>query len=263
MLPLRQVVSHREKRVQGSLGNVWKGWEWHMVKIAILNDEPDIADKIASLLVQCAKRHAEQFQVGRYQLVRELLWDLDDRKLYYDIYVLDIELDGFKVAQHIRELYLEPFIVFVSSYVKYSVQGYRYNACRYILKPDLETEFSDAMDYICDQIANTQECAYVIESASHMEKLYYKDIYYLYVDGKYTYFVTRNGISKVRKTLGKVFSELDAPEFVYLDKSNIVNLKHVMSIKKLEVSLRDGTMLTVSRTKIKQLKKSIREYWGM
>lgn len=85
MLPLRQVVSHREKRVQGSLGNVWKGWEWHMVKIAILDDEPDIADKIASLLVQCAKGHAEQFQVERYQLVRELLWDLDDRKLYYDI----------------------------------------------------------------------------------------------------------------------------------------------------------------------------------
>lgn len=237
-----------------------------MIKIAILDDELDIADEIASLLTQYAKGHMEQIQFRRYKLAKELLWDLDDRKLYYDIYFLDIELggeDGFNVAQHIRKLYLEPFIVFVSSYIKYSLWGYRYNACRYILKPDLRAELPDTMDYICGQIANTQERAYVIDSIRHMEKLYYKDIYYLYISGKYTYFVTRYGTSKVRKTLGEVFSELDAPEFVYLDKSNIVNLKHVMSIKKLDVTLRDGTKLMVSRTQIKQLKTSIRKYWGM
>lgn len=234
-----------------------------MIKIAILDDELDLADQIASFLTQYAKGHMEPFRCTRYKLAKELLWDLDDRKLYYDIYFLDIELgreDGFQVAQHIRKLYLEPFIVFVSSYVKYSVYGYRYNACRYILKPELWTELPDAMDYICGQIANTQERAYVIDSIRHMEKLYYKDIYYLYINGKYTYFVTRNGTSKVRKTLGEVFSELDAPEFVYLDKSNIVNLKHVMRIKKLDLTLRDGTNLTVSRTQIKQLKTRIREY---
>jgi len=83
----------------------------------------------------------------------------------------------------------------------------------------------------------------------------------MYVEGKYTYFCTRNDIVKTRKALGTVFNELNVRDFVYVNKGNIVNLQHVMALRDKTVIMRDGQELPVSIPQFKKLKKAISDYW--
>lgn len=49
--------------------------------------------------------------------------------MYYDAYILDIEMpdmNGMELAHEIRLKYQESFILFVTSYLKCSLKGYEY-----------------------------------------------------------------------------------------------------------------------------------------
>ena len=48
--------------------------------------------------------------------------------------------DGLEVARHIRKYSESMLIVFVSAFIDYSVQGYHFNALRYILKDKMMTK---------------------------------------------------------------------------------------------------------------------------
>lgn len=88
-----------------------------------------------------------------------------------------------------------------------------------------------------------------------------KDIYYLYKDGKNVVFQTRNGKSVIRKTLSEVYKELPEEGFMYVDRSFIVNIEHVMKLKNKEVYLSNREIIPVSKPQLERVKKEINTYW--
>lgn len=234
-----------------------------MVKIAIVDDEEEIGKHIEAIVKDYFKETQEVYEVRYYQQPENLTWDLADKK-YYDIFLLDIEMNinGLEVAGRIRELYLEPYIVFVTSFVKYSVRGYEYGAYRYILKEEIDEKLPEALEFMCRELENRVYAQYVIESQSMVKKIDYKDIFYIYVEGKYSYFYTRNEEEKVRKSLAEVYRELDAPEFIYADKRYIINLQHVMTMGKRELLMRDGKVIVASVSQARKIREAISQYWG-
>lgn len=234
-----------------------------MVRIAIVDDEEEIGKHIEAIVKDYFKETQEVYEVRYYQQPENLTWDLADKK-YYDIFLLDIEMNinGLEVARRIRELYLEPYIVFVTSFVKYSVRGYEYGAYRYILKEEIDEKLPEALEFMRRELESRVYTQYVIESQSMVKKIDYKDIFYIYVEGKYSYFYTRNEEDKVRKSLAEVYRELDAPEFIYADKRYIVNLQHVMTMGKRELLMRDGKVIVASVSQARKIREAISQYWG-
>lgn len=234
-----------------------------MVKIAVVDDEEEIGRHIEAIVKNYFEETKKVYEVKYYQQPQDLLWDLKGKK-YYDIFLLDIEMDinGLEIARAVRELYLEPYIIFVTSFVRYSVRGYEYGAYRYILKEEVDAKLPEAMEYMCRELENRVYSQYVIESSSQMKRIDYKDIFYIYVEGKYSYFCTRSGVYRVRKPLAVVYKELNAEEFVYADKGHIVNLQHVMTVEKRSLDMRNGKQITASYAQIKKIKEEISRYWG-
>ena len=60
------------------------------------------------------------------------------------------DVDGIVTAQKIREYSSEIYIVFVTAYINYSLEGYKVEAIRYLLKnnTNLEASISECMDAI-------------------------------------------------------------------------------------------------------------------
>ena len=60
------------------------------------------------------------------------------------------DVDGIVTAQKIREYSSEIYIVFVTAYINYSLEGYKVDAIRYLLKnnTNLEASISECMDAI-------------------------------------------------------------------------------------------------------------------
>ena len=95
-----------------------------------------------------------------------------------------------------------------------------------------------------------------------MEKIPYKDIFYIQRDGKNASIVSSAGTSKVRKSLQQVFEELDAPEFIFVDRGYIVNILQIMKISGSTAILKNGEPLPISRSHLQEVKQKINQFWG-
>ena len=67
----------------------------------------------------------------------------------------------------------------------------------------------------------------------------------------------------MRKSLGQVYKELEAEEFIYIDRGCIVNMIHIMQVKDGMAVLENGALLPISRSHLQPVKEQINRYWGM
>lgn len=73
---------------------------------------------------------------------------------------------------------------------------------------------------------------------------------------------SRLGISKVRKSLQQIFDELQAQEFIFIDRGYIVNIIQIMKVSDSMAYLKNGEMLPISRSHLQEVKKQINRFWG-
>lgn len=234
-----------------------------MIRVAIVDDEMEFAGQIKEITRQYFVARKIAYEAVIYQMPQELLWDMDEGQ-YFDIYLIDIEMpaiNGMELAHAIRQKYHEPYIIFVTSHLEYSIRGYEYNAWRYITKNTMQETLPLAFDSLQERLSEKPQKFYVIEMHSKVTKILYHDIYYLHKDGKYTYFYTNQGMERAREPLIQVYEKLDDPAFQFTDRAYVVNLCHVMTLGDYVVIMRDGTEIPVSIPQFQKIKKAICDYW--
>lgn len=95
-----------------------------------------------------------------------------------------------------------------------------------------------------------------------MEKILYNRILYAKREGKNTVFtLTDHSTTRVRKSVSQVHRELEAEEFVFVDRGCIVNLSHVVGLKNGVLELKDGSIFYVSNGKIDEVKQHLNALW--
>ncbi len=234
------------------------------VRIAAVDDEPQFTQQIADIAEAFFKNRKEDFQVCQYQSPRELVMDVD-HGMYFDIYFLDIEMpsmNGMALAQHIREVYLDPYIIFVTAHMKYSIKCYEYNTWRYIVKESVDQDLPQALESLLENMKKREYRFYIIDSPKSTAKLNYDDIYYLHVDGKYTYFHTARGIYRDRRSMKVALKLLDSPVFMLVNKSYVVHLRHIMEIRDQWAIMRDEEKIDLSRAQQNKVRKALLDLWS-
>ena len=234
-----------------------------MIKIAVLDDEPIFLERIGKKIYSIYGEMHRKVEVDHYSHGQVLLDEVKDAK-WYDVYVLDVEvpdLSGVELGRKLRQISPYCFIIFLTAYPKYAIDGYDSRAYQYILKDEWETKLKDTLLKIQKEMDSVYEPTYRIIINNRMEKVPVKDIYYARKDGKNVVFYTRMGESSVRKTLAEVYKELPDGDFIYVDRSYIVNLEHIMKLKNREVYISNGDVVPVSYPQLDKVKKGINEYW--
>ena len=129
----------------------------------------------------------------------------------------------------------------------------------------LTEKLSDVLDHALSVIDQIDQRAYVVDAAGSVERILYKNIICIQKDGKYINLRHRNGTCRERKTLTEVMNALASAEFIYVDKSYIVNLRQIESIKKDQLVLRDGSMVRISRPhhdpRYRKVREQLIAYW--
>lgn len=234
-----------------------------MLKIAVLDDEQIFYESIKKEIYSFYEKVHLAVSVDCYSSGKALLYEVDDGK-YYDIYLLDIDLpdmSGIDLGRILREKSPYCYIVFLTAYPQYAIEGYSAKAYQYILKDEWEKKLDVTLKNIQKEIQSRMEPSYRITVSTKLEKVPVKDIYYLYKSGKNVVFQTRNGESTIRKTLSEVYEELPEKEFIYVDRSFIVNIEHVMKLKNKEIYMSNGEIISVSKPQLERVKKQINAYW--
>ncbi|MCM1499714.1 MAG: response regulator, partial [Clostridium sp.] len=113
-----------------------------MFKIAICDDENFFAEELKELLSAYMMEKGLVFEIDTYSS-GEALIELGIEVMRYTVVFLDINMDkvnGIMAAEKIRNVSRDVFIVFVTAYVDYSLEGYRLDVVRYLLKGNANSQ---------------------------------------------------------------------------------------------------------------------------
>lgn len=234
-----------------------------MISIAILDDCEHDRELLKYITHHYLKNKKVEYEISVYENSFNLSMDLKENK-YYDIFLLDVEMperSGLQVAKEIRKYYLEPYIIYVTNYVEFAIEAFEVNAFRYIPKIMIEDKLPQAYDALVPKIENIDQRSYIVGKDNGLERILYRDIFFIQKEGKYITIYHRNGSSKERKALKDIYEELNSNEFFYIDKSYIANVKHILSCHKGNVVMRNNMALPVSRPRYNAVKEKIMEFW--
>lgn len=236
-----------------------------MLNIAICDDDALILSKVEELVGVFFRTHCIEIKMQSYQLSENLTYDLQDG-LYYDLFLLDIEMpgiDGRELAKSIHNNMPAAKVIFITSHLEYAVEAYEFSIFRYIPKTAIEEKLSAALNDFYKLYRLERNEFYTIQVKNYVEQLSYRDILYILKEGKYAVFHLANGrTNSVRKTLAQIFKEINKDYFYFADRGCIVNLANVIGMNENGILFSDNQRLAISKASISDFKTILLRFWG-
>lgn len=236
------------------------------MRIAIADDDVELAEKVEETAVNFGKSIGEPVTVGRFREGAVLLGEVAAGKIY-DLYILDVEMpgiDGLEVAGRIREADEDANIAFFSGFEKYALPAYKVRACDYIVKGENEEELLHLLERIYGKLKAARNDYYFIQTENWGKRIWFNDIIYLLKEKKYVQFFCTGGLCyRERATLEEVYGRLPGEQFIYINRGCIINMKHAISWRKDLIGLKGVDMkLAASRGMAGKVREKLAEYWG-
>ena len=237
-----------------------------LIRIAICDDEKAAVIQHEDIVKSSLQSCGIGYEIVTYTQSSNLLFDITDDHFFFDLILLDIEMPGItgmELAEKIKRYLPNVKIIFITSHIEYAIDAFELSIFRYVPKSNLTDRLVAAITDAAKLIELEAGKEYIIQAAGRMEKIPYKDIFYIQRDGgKNSMLVSGMGISKVRKSLQQIFEELDTPEFIFIDRGYIVNIIQIMKISDGMAYLKNGEKLPVSRSHLQDVKQQINKFWG-
>lgn len=239
-----------------------------MLRIAICDDEKIYCESIKKVIsAYCTEKNIE-FQIELFSSGNDFV-ALEASMNQFDIVYLDINmkgLDGIKTAETIRFWCKDIFIVFITAFINYTLDGYKVEAIRYILKNNkLKENIRESLDAVLEkkQFSThiyeftfkegvrkiSSEQLVLVESNLHV--LQFQVFSQMQVK---TYTMTAK--------LSDIQEQLTDDIFVRIHQSYLVNLKYVKNVSNYQVILWNQDILPVSRSRYKDVKERFLLYEG-
>lgn len=180
-----------------------------------------------------------------------------------DIAFLDIEMpgeNGLTVASKIHQANAKCLIIFVTSYNEYITEAMRNYAFQFLTKPvkekDLVIELKRAKDEFSRRISRIVILCDGAERVIEVSKILYVES-----DNKHVNFVLNNGeVFSTRAKLNMFCDFLFGKNFVSLHKSYLVNMFYIKEFNSQSVTLDNGQVLPLSRSKSEEFKTAFNRY---
>lgn len=239
-----------------------------MIKIAVCDDEEIFGKKLHAMVSQYLDEKKLFFEIDIFHSGIEFV-ELGPEMSKYQIVFLDInmdDLDGIETAKQLRHYCKDSYLVFVTAFLNYTLEGYKVEAIRYILKG--ATNFKDlvyeALDAICEKMRYVEQkevfdfkegkkeisinrIAY-IESNLHKLKFYVLESDYV----SYT----------LSSTLNAIEGRFEENRFVRIHQSFLVNLSFIVSIANYKAYLQNGLELPIAKNRFKEVREKYVKFRG-
>lgn len=200
----------------------------------------------------------------------DYLKDHPQNALYFLDIDLKVDMDGFELAQEIRKIDNDAFIVIITTHDELSIMAFEYEieAMDYIIK-DSGTENIKNRMLKCMKKAYAKynkEEAYkeiALEIKGRIKRFALKDIFYIQSsDAPHASLIhVDRGVASVPFTLTSIEEQLD-DKFYRCHRSYIVNMQHIIDIDTINhiIQLENGAVCPISKRHLKEARKRYDEF---
>lgn len=233
-----------------------------MTHIAICDDEPDFAHHLETLIRRYALETGEEIKTTLYYDGLELIEKYEPST---DLIFLDIQMrlvDGLHAAERIRQMDESVGIIFLTTLTQYGLEGYKYQAADYIIKPLKYVRLKNELDKFIARRRLTDTPSVVVSNDSGKYKVMLKNLRYVETFNRNLLFHTEQENIICYKTMKETAKDLSPHGFSRCHNAYLVNLSYVKNVKKLEISLITGETLPISQPRRKEFMEELTEYWG-
>lgn len=234
-----------------------------MPHIAIVEDEPEAADVLASFIDRYADEKQIKLTVTRFGNAMD--FELTHQR--FDLVFMDIQMpgiNGMEAAQLLRTYDSETPIIFVTNLAQYAVKGYEVDALDFIVKPVSYFDFRMRMDKAMRRVRRNSGRSVAIGTRDGMRVVPLIDIEYVEVskhDLSY-HLVGEKDPLVVYGSLVAFEQEVAGGPFVRISNSCLVNMNHIRAVRGSELVMHDGGALYFSRSKKREAVETITGFLG-
>lgn len=237
-----------------------------MIRIALCDDESVFLSKIQRFIQEYAEAKNQVIDIVSFQSP-QTLWDEIKEGTAFDVFLLDIEmpgLDGLTLAKEIRVLSPDAPILFLSSHMEFSREGYKVDAMRFVSKLTLEDELCEALDAALKGAKKVHESYLAVTHYHDVVRVAYHEIIYVIRVMRYLEIHTvRQGVLTTGRGIKDTFAQLQDNRFVFIGRGCFVNLDHVLQLSESEIELDTKERLPISRKMLPGVKVAILQVWGV
>lgn len=230
-----------------------------MLRIAVVDDEKMILDRLEEYLTRYGILHEVQFDIRKFHFP-ELF--LSDYKPVYDIVLMDIDMpgmNGLEAARRMRALDETVILLFVTNLAQYALHGYEVDATDFVVKPLSYDKFDYKMSRAIKHLARKERPYLLLKTEQGTATIGIDSVKYIEVQGHNIFYHTAQETYRVRGSLKQTMEELNDPQFFLCNKCYLVNLACVTAVNGNTV-IADGEAIEVSRPKKKALMDALAAY---
>lgn len=229
-----------------------------MLRIAICDDEPRMAEELAArLAAYLDEKRLPPCRAVRFTGGRALLKSGGR----FDIIFLDIRMarpDGMETARLLRQRGFRGALIFVTVLPELVFDAFDVEACGYLTKPPDAERFRRAMDRALRTLARrTEEARVVLRRGSSCDVVPLSQIVYCEVQGRKLYIHQSGGdVLEHSETLEDFARRVDA-RFFRCHRSYLVNLACVRGVRAGRLLLAPDGAIPVSRLRERALTQAL------
>lgn len=228
-----------------------------MFDICILDDEREDAQTTKKMVERYFSRR--ELEINRIDVYQDAFMLLKAQKRY-DLLFLDIEVgseNGIQVAKQMREYAPDMIIVVITSYVQYSIEGYKIQAARYLLKPVPETLLASELDEV---LADGDVVGYLlVDDGKKQCRIKRAEVYYIESYDRKVRVHTKQGCFLDKHAI-RYWSEQLSSSFIEPFKGILVHVKWISSIEKDSLTIENHQQLPLARRRVEAVKEAWYRY---
>lgn len=182
----------------------------------------------------------------------------------YNIVFFDIrmkEMDGLDAARFLRIINKEAQIIFVTHMAQMAIRGYEVDAIDFVIKPVDQSAVTRVLDKACKRIDDMIDTTFALKTQEGIVSIASKNIQYIEIFDHDLIYHTELGEFKVRGKLNEVRKKLDETKFIQINRSYLVNMRHIKSMHSDYVIV-NQERIQISKSRQKDIEKRFIQYLG-
>lgn len=232
-----------------------------MLHVTICDDDKFFLERISGECKKILEKSVDNIEIHTFLDGKQVLEMDEDQE--ESIFIIDIEMpdmDGFVLAEEIRKKHKSAFLIFCTSHKELVYSSFDYEPFWFLCKDNYSEHLEKVLKKVLQKIEEEKrEYVFNINGEFVVVKIaeiLYIDVYLHKItvhlmDG--SYFTYRGRISDIEK-------EFSQNRFVKINSGCLVNLLWIRKVKENEIQLKNGELLSVSRSNTKNVRDCFLEY---
>ena len=232
-----------------------------MIRILMCDDEPSAIMEYENRINTLGKKHGLDLSIKSFQNADQLFFYMEDEKAVIDIVFLDIQMpgiDGIEAAVKLRQKGYSGEIIFLTKQADKAIKGYDVKAYHFIVKspesdPNFERIFLEAVNHVQNKTAE-----YItFQGIGESRNIAIRDISYFSVDRRIITVHYGRESFEFYSSMEKVENVMLEYGFLRAQRSYLVNIDYISDFTAESITMKDGTIITLSRKNSKQIREAI------